>query len=367
MAYADKRDGKLTGSFVGEAPKLGKKRRFKTMRDAKDYETFCKLMGREPPTIDDGLEGTGAPTFAQVAEKAKKAGGPKGKWLKQRDHSIIQRIDYCVGIIGPYEVHRIDRAILKKIPDSLERAKAPGKKHMLSAATKNRYMAAAGAVLTYAVMDGVIQHKPMMPLLDEKSDRKERDILQYGQDEVVLKIMREEGHVTSALCVEALIETGLRSGELLHKLRPDQIVIKTVEDEEGTEVTVGILILDKGQTKNNSFRKVLMDPDLAKQIRALIAAGKMPTSDVLLNNFKSACKRAGYEGNLVIHSLRHTRNTRLRKAGVDRKIRKELLGHMSDAAHDIYDHTDLEDQLEVVKKVKEYAGKRAKRTALSIV
>jgi hypothetical protein len=70
MAYADKRDGKPTGSFVGEAPKLGKKRRFKTLRDAKDYETFCKLMGREPPTVnDDGnpVKADGELTFAQVA------------------------------------------------------------------------------------------------------------------------------------------------------------------------------------------------------------------------------------------------------------------------------------------------------------
>jgi hypothetical protein len=86
MAYPEKRkdkDGKprSTGSFVGEAPKLGKKRRFKTMRDAEDYETFCKLMGREPPTIEDGQHqsSTGAPTFAQVTEMAKAKGGPKGK------------------------------------------------------------------------------------------------------------------------------------------------------------------------------------------------------------------------------------------------------------------------------------------------
>jgi hypothetical protein len=55
MAYVDKRDGKPTGSFVGEWTKGKKKRRFKTLQDAKDYETFCKLMGREPPTIDEGI------------------------------------------------------------------------------------------------------------------------------------------------------------------------------------------------------------------------------------------------------------------------------------------------------------------------
>lgn len=360
MAYADKRDGKLTGSFVGEAPKLGKKRRFKTLRDAKDYETFCKLMGREPPTIDDGHESTGAPTFREVAEKAKKAGGPKGKWLKGRDVSIIQRIDYCVGIIGSYECHRIDRPILKKIPDSLDRAAHPSKKHKLTNATKNRYTAAAGSVLTFAAMEGIIVAAPPLPLLDEATDRKERDIVQFGQEDVILKLMRDAGDTVEALCVEALIETGLRASELL-KRRPEDIVIQAIEDEEGTEIEVGLILLSKGQTKNNTFRRVMLSADLAKQIKALVAAGKMPTRNQLLNTFKKACKSAGFTGNLVIHSLRHTRNTRLRKAGIDKKIRKELLGHMSDEANDIYDHTDLQDQLEVVKKMREHAGIRAKK------
>jgi hypothetical protein len=35
----------------------------------------------------------------------------------------MQRIDCCVGIIGPYEIQRVDRAVLNKITDSLERAK----------------------------------------------------------------------------------------------------------------------------------------------------------------------------------------------------------------------------------------------------
>lgn len=366
MAYADKRDGKLTGSWVGEAPKLHKKRRFKTKQDAKDYETFCRLMGREPPTVDDGMERTGAPTFAEVAKRAKDAGGPSGKWLKQRDHSLMQRIDYCVGIIGPYEIQRVDRAVLKKITDSLDRAKAPGKTHRLSAATKNRYLAAAGTVLTFAHYEGLIPARPVVPLLNEKDERKERDILQLGQDEVVLKLMRDAGDTVEALCVQVLIETGLRSGELL-KLSPEQITVEELEYEDGTPVHVGVLRLHKGQTKNNTFRPVIFSSELAIQIRAIIAVGKMPKADKLLDTFKSACESAGYTGNLVIHSLRHTRNTRLRKAGVGKQIRKEMIGHISDEANAIYDHVDLSDQLEAVKKVQEYAGKRLKKEPSNVV
>lgn len=373
MSYADKRNGKDTGSFVGEAPKLGKKRRFKLKRDADDYEAFCKMFGREPPTIENAANPTGAPTFAEVAERCKKAGGPHGKWKLERDHSLAQRLQYCIDKLGTYEIQRVTRTVLReRILDTLDkRPKAPGQRRyegLLSNATKNRYLSVAHAVLTYAHNEEIlVEHPPKAPFLDEEETVVKRDILQVDQDEVVLRLMREAGDELEAMCVDVLIQTGLRRGELCGKLQPDQITIEQVEDEEGTLVPVGVIRLHKGQTKNNTARMMMLSAELAKQIRALIAAGKLPTGARVLTCFKRAVKRAGYTGNVVVHSLRHARVTRLRKAGIDRKMRKELLGHMDDDVHDGYDHSDLEDHLEVVKKVEEYAGKRrekaAKRTA----
>lgn len=370
MAYADKRDGKHTGSFVGEAPKLGKKRRFKTLQDAKDYETFCKLLGREPPTIEDAMGSTGAPTFAKVAELAKERGGPSGKWLRERDSSRMQRLDYCVTIIGPYEIQRVTREVLRKISDSLaKRPVSPNRKEPLSPATINRYLAVAHAVLTFAHLEDILkEHPPKAPYLDEKTVRKERDILEYGQEEVVLQIMRDRGQLVDALCVDMLIQTGLRSGELLKKLGPDQITIEDVHDPEtGEVVPVGFLRLHKGQTKNNESREAAFSADLARQIRALIATNSLPDGYQLLRHFKSACEAAGYTGNLVIHSLRHTRATRLMKAGIGKEMRKQLLGHKSDAAHGGYIHSDLQEHLKVVKKVQEHAGIQAKNVPASRV
>lgn len=367
--YIERREGRAT-VFVGEARQLKKKRRFKTERDARDYEAFCKLMGREPPTIDDRQESTGAPTFAQVTEQAKKAGGPKGKWKSQRDPTLMQRLDYCVSVIGTYEIQRVTRAVLKKITESLDnRPASPGKSGVrghdatracLSNATKNRYLSAASAVMTYAVNEEIIEHAPAVPWLNEKDERRHRDILKLGQDEVILRLMEDAGARPEALCVDMLIQTGLRSGEL-QKLQPDQLQVEQVEAEDGTPVLVGVVYLRRGQTKNNTARRVFFSADLAKQIKAMIVTGTLPKADKLLDAFKLACKRAGYTGNLVIHSLRHTRNTRLRKAGVSAKLRKEMIGHVSDEANEIYDHVDDADQLEAVKLVENYAGRGTKK------
>jgi integrase len=92
-----------------------------------------------------------------------------------------------------------------------------------------------------------------------------------------------------------------------------------------------------------------------------VATNSVPNGDRLLDTFKLGCERAGIEGNVVIHSLRHTRGTRLRKAGVSDKLRQQMLGHISKEASEIYNHLDLTDQLEAVKIVQEYAGKRGQK------
>jgi integrase len=348
-AYVDKKDGKPTGSFVGEWPKGKKKRRFKTMQEAKDYEAFTKLFGREPPTIEDGGASAGELSYREVVVSAKAAGGPKGKWKSERDPSLMQRLEFGVGVIGDLGITRIDRAALTRIRDHASLRASTN-------ATRNRYMMAARAVLSYAENEGLIDRAPKAPMLDETLTRRYRDILAKGQDEIILAKMVELGYEREAKCVDILIQTGLRSGEL-KKLTPEQVNVEPVEDAQGTNWECGVVRLKVGQTKNNKMRVCIFSPHLAKYLKALVATNSVPNGDRLLDTFKWACEDAGITGNLVIHSLRHTRGTRLRKAGVSDGLRQQMLGHISKEAAEIYNHLDLTDQLEAVKKVQEHAGK----------
>jgi integrase len=368
MAYAEKKHGKLTGKQIGEVVVKGKRfrRTFDRKKDAEGYELYVKLTGEEPPTITDGQQSTGAPTFAEVTELAKAKGGPKGKWKKGKDRSLVQRLDYCVSVIGPYEVQRVSRAVLGKITESLQHRHKSAARYgePLSNATINRYLSAASAVLAFAHQEEIMTERPpAAPYLSEEETKREREVLMPEQDQIILQLMRGAGDTTEALCVEAMMHTGLRRGELVEKLTPEQITVVQVEDEDGTLVHRGVIQLRKDQTKNGKGRIVTLPADLAKQIRALIANGGMPTGNRLLTTFKRALKAAGVSGNVVIHSLRHARVRRLRKAGVEKAIRKQLLGHMSDDVHDEYDALDLEDHLQVERKVEKYAGDRAEKLA----
>jgi integrase len=120
-------------------------------------------------------------------------------------------------------------------------------------------MMAAHAVLSYAENEGIIPAAPKSPMLDETLTRKYRDILSYGQDEAIIGKMEELGYEREAKCVDVLIQTGLRSGEL-KKLRPEQITIEQVRDAEGTEHECGVIRLNVGQTKNNKMRVTILPP-----------------------------------------------------------------------------------------------------------
>jgi integrase len=323
------------------------------MQEAKDYEAFTKLFGREPPAIEDGGPSAGELSYREVVVLAKAAGGPKGKWVAERDPSLMQRIDFGVGVIGDLGISRVDRAALTRIRDHASlRAK--------SNATRNRYIMAAHAVLSYAENEGLITAAPKSPMLDERVTRKYRDILSYEQEEAAIAKMVELGFEVEAKCAEILGQTGMRSGEL-KKLAPEQITVEMIRDDEGTEHEYGVVRLKQGQTKNNNMRVCIFRPELAIYLRALVATNSVPNGDRLLDTFKLGCERAGIEGNVVIHSLRHTRATRLRKAGVSDKLRQQMLGHISKEAAEVYNHLDLTDQLEAVKIVEEYAGKRGQK------
>ena len=373
MAYRETRDGKDTGWFYGEAhvtkPGEAPKRfrhRFDTMKAAQGYEVYVKLMGEEPPTMGASTSGR---TFASVAQECKAKGGPRGKWLRGRDQSIVQRVEYVTGIVGHIDIAAFARGDYQLIVESLRKRppcaannklRGPAKgSTVISNATINRYLNAASAVLTFAVKAEYRPGKPETPLLPEEEN--ERAILtSYEAEAAILSAMEARGDLVEALCVRVLVQSGMREGELLDWLQPRQITIETDEDQN----EYGCIHFEGKQTKNSSYRKAYIDADIARQIRTVMADGKLPSASHLVSTFKRAAKACGEPENLLIHSLRHTTNTRMRKEGVDIKIRMKVLGHKTVKTSMRYDHIDDGDQLEAAKKLRTARGKPTETAAV---
>jgi integrase len=351
MAYAEKRDGKVTG-WIGEVDLRHKtgtrfRRRFDTKKQAEGYEVFVKMMGEEPPMMGGPQSGR---TFAEVAQLCKDAGGAKGAWKRGRDHSALQRLDHCVAVLGAYDIAAVDTTALDKLVSDLRKRPARHGQPMTNS-TINRYLDAASSVLTFALERRMITHKPKVPKQKEVS--KKRALLHEELEAEVLWYLEDAGQHMSALAVRVLLETGMREGELLGSrsdkpLRVDQIRV----DESGN----GWIMLDEDQTKNSESRLVYIRQELAQQLIAAIRQNALPNGWLLLNHFKTAVKAAGGPENCLIHSLRHTRNTRLMNEGVDIKLRMQMLGQKDAATNLRYSHVSTADQLAAAKKLEKPAG-----------
>jgi integrase len=374
MAYAEKRDGKLTGVWIGEVYKKPRtfRRRFKAKKDAEGYELYVKLTGEEPPTLEN-TQSTGAPTFAEAVEMAKAMKGPRGVWDLTNDESLCQRLDFVRQHLGPYEVTQMGEETTDVLKGKLDKIRKGSKP--IKDSTKNRYLTVMSAVLHCCEIKKWIPVKPTVRLYRETNAL--RAILaNEAQDEVILRLIREAGHPVAAKCVEFLVETGLRRGELCghgrrnkKPLQPSQITIEP-DDETGEEngwVTLGGGLEGIEQTKNNTSRRVYVRAALAKEMKAILLSGHLPTGDQLLDIFKSARDRAGYPSNLVIHSLRHTRNTRLSKVEPDIKNRMQILGQKTVSTNLRYTHVFDKDQLAVAKKLEKRAGDLSEKTSAQVL
>jgi len=74
------------------------------------------------------------------------------------------------------------------------------------------------------------------------------------------------------------------------------------------------------------------------------------------NSFKRACKKAGIE-DFKFHDLRHTFNTNMRKAGVERSVIMKITGHKTMSMFERYNTVDRDDAHEAIKRLDDYLTK----------
>jgi integrase len=306
MPYAEKRDGRLTGRYIAEMRKHGfPKRAFDSRKSAEGYEAYVNATGHEPV----GASGTPTSehTFKSVAEALRAAGGPKGRWAKGRDKSVLQRLDgLCAMPLGSLPITEVTYTRVEDAVLTLQRERG------ISDATVNRYLTPVSAVLKYAEQRELIPRSPSLPWR-AKVDHYQPTYSQT-QERAVLDALRASGHDVDAFMVRLLLISGMRIGELLG-LRAEQI-------EDGF-----VSLDDPRKIKNGTRRELYIGEENEARLRALVRANELTTYQQFRIHLRDAIKKCGYEIPRPVHALRHTTATRTVADEQDVHMAMELLGH----------------------------------------
>jgi integrase len=341
MAYAEKRDGKLTGFWYGERliKKTGERfrRRHETRKLALGYEAYIDETGQEPP--DPSQEGVGGPTFGDWLTLAE-ASNPH--WKKNRDRPGVLRREWLRKRCGHMHMPEIDAEFLEALVQELEQRRGRSKGTKLSDGTINNYLSGISAVFTYAFEHPKKGERPVVvPSLPWRIKSGARiHWFSLEQEEVLVPYLIARGERAEALSLRVLCATGLRWSEFLG-LEPHQCQAEWI-------------LLD--ETKTDEPRDVPIDAALMSELKAMVVTKTVPTYYAMRKALKAAVKACGFSPLLGIHNARHGTATRLIKKGVNPVIVQKFLGHKDIKTTMNYVHVENNDLYEAMKKLSPQRG-----------
>ena len=232
--------------------------------------------------------------------------------------------------------------------------------------TSNHFVAAVRAFCNWMVDTERASSSPLKGLkCVPVSDEQERGV--FTVDQVCRLLQATNGSPVvrkgmdgprRAVLYRLAVESGLRAGAI-RSLSAFRFRFK---DDGGAIVTV-----EAGQQKNRRKHQVPLRPELAQEMRQLIARtpGGRPLFNIprdIARVLKSDLEAAGLptvddnDRKLVFHSLRHTCGTWLNELGVDDAVVQLILGHRTRAlTTDRYQHTRLERAAAAMAKLPEFA------------
>ncbi len=221
--------------------------------------------------------------------------------------------------------------------------------------TLKRKFSSIKSFFLYLLRNNKIRETPIKQSFYPKKTKTIPDYLEVEQtDQLKDSVVFENSFegLTKRLIIELLYQTGMRRSELIN-LKEEDINFEKRE----------ILIFGKG----NKERIVPISPNLSLEIQSYLKikremfehsniyllslkSGKQLYPEFVYRVVKKYLNEVTTAGKKSPHVLRHTFATHLLNGGADLIAIKELLGHSSLAATQIYTHVNIEKLKEIYKK-----------------
>lgn len=317
--YPEKRDKRPTGRWIVDVVIDHQRHtsRVKDYDEARRVESHLLAFGQKPAVINQEIY-----TLKQLERDVT----PTLFRDNADEEYDLQRLATCISIIGPNKpIEEVRYGELERLVESLRVKKTFYGKHYTNK-TINRYLSCMSKALRWAHKHDLIAGMPQIPRQKELEGR-----IAYLREHEIPKFVewiRDNERPTTALCLETLMITGMRVGELL-SLDPEQVE----EDHEGNF----FIILESDKTKTKRSRVMPIPEDLATPLIQMLHE-KLPNYELL----RQACHRASLALKLhdmiTPHILRHTCATILTAQGVPSLVVADLLGHSNLSTTRRYTH-----------------------------
>lgn len=234
----------------------------------------------------------------------------------------------------------------------------------LTARSIHRKMASTKSFFKYLLREGHIKSNPASKLIAPKVGKRLPEYAEEQQMEQLLeKITFPTGYIGTRdkTMIELFYATGIRKAELIGLNIQDidfvGLTIKVLGKRNKQRIIpiskeTGALLSDYINERNQTF------PEEAVNHLFLTKGGKILYPKVVYNVVKKYLGAVTTTKKKGPHTLRHTFATHLSNRGADMNAIKELLGHSSLAATQVYVHNSIER----LKKVYENAHPKGKDT-----
>ena len=215
-----------------------------------------------------------------------------------------------------------------------------------SAANVNRTIAVLKRMFNLAVREELMEKNPCWKVKMLREDNaRDRILSNDEQRRLLTHLPPHAGQI-----VRFTLLTGMRAGEVFN-LTWDRVDLKR-----------RIIQLEPEDTKNSEPRVIYLNDELlgimheTGKVRGLGHNRVFTYKGQPIASIKTCFSRASRLAeidNLRFHDLRHTFNTRMRKAGVDQSVIMKLTGHKTPSMFQRYNTIDLADAQQAYQKLEE--------------
>ncbi len=258
-----------------------------------------------------------------------------------------QRSKLLKDYFGLMNARKIKPAMIETFQHEMLTKPLEGKTKTFKPATVNRMLALMKRIYNLAIREDLVEKNPCFKVaLLPENNKRDRVIAQDGYQALIKHLPKHAADI-----VTTAYHTGMRVGEITG-LTWDRVNMKE-----------GFIDLGYGDTKTSEPRRIYFNDALKamfterSKVRRIdhqfvfTYRGKRITS--IRHSFLDACKAASIR-DFRVHDLRHTFNTNMRKAGVDRSVIMKITGHKTTVMFERYNTVDAEDARSAMNRFEGY-------------